>query len=499
MSLWDPILDGPSKHQTFGQLLCRGMCDLSGRGALTADLRQMVRAGRVAEAIAEAKDSDYSEGIGFGAIAAEQANLGDIAGALDTAELITDHDNRATAMIDIAETCRRASDTAAADTALAKAFEAARKIRGVGWRHWRARCLAKIGLVKHRLGQPDAARRFCRLALDVATKQRGETRNQTLGDVVRAFCLIGDVESAAMAIQEMDQEGPRSWAVAVLAATYVAGNQVEVGLKALADVSPHARSRAMVEAGRMLARPRSNSDVEELRRDLPEIDQLRLLVGYGSALQDLGRYAEAAQAQQTALELSKQCGGAVDLPRCGSHSETIAEDLALNLARTERYRDAIEIAGLITDASDSNRTLETICVCQAERGDLEGFRQTLARIDDAGTQVRALATGAAAMVSAAATGSGQLEAFSALKQRSAARKTAEKLIHESLQLARRIPPSFERDTAFLWIAVAAKAAGVFDAAAAASLMIQDRPTVELACEAIDRIETPFLASWQSTP
>ena len=194
----------------------------------------------------------------------------------------------------------------------------------------------------------------------------------------------------------------------------------------------------------------------------------------------------------------EQCGGAGDLPHSDSHAERIAEDLALNLARTERYQDALNIADLIIEARASNRTLQTICVCQAERGDLEAFRQTLARIDDRGTQSRALATGAAAMVSAAATGSGQLEAFSALKQQSAARKKAETLIDESLQLARRIPPSCERDAAFLWIVVAATAAGAFDAAAAASLMIQDHPTVELACEAIDRIETPFLVRSPST-
>lgn len=147
MNLWDPVLDEPSKHETFGERLVGQMISRQSRLRYEANLEQMVRGGRVPEAVAEAQASTYAPAIGLTAISNEQARQGNLAEAVATAKLINDPHGRAEAFIRIAETRRRANDPGAAGTALEEATGAARKIRGALSAHWRARTLAKIGLV----------------------------------------------------------------------------------------------------------------------------------------------------------------------------------------------------------------------------------------------------------------------------------------------------------------------------------------------------------------
>ena len=77
MSLWDPVLDGPSKHETFAQRLIREIHQVGGRTrfAIEAELRGMVCEGRLDAAMEEASTSSLAPGISLGAIATEQARL----------------------------------------------------------------------------------------------------------------------------------------------------------------------------------------------------------------------------------------------------------------------------------------------------------------------------------------------------------------------------------------------------------------------------------------
>jgi hypothetical protein len=132
MSLWDPVLDGPSKHETFQQRNIRRFARWAEgtRWAVEDKLKAMVRAGRDDDAIAEARTCNLNPCICLSAIAAEQARLGRAARALLTTETIADPEARAGALLDVAEECRRSGDHAAADAALASASAAATKVRG---------------------------------------------------------------------------------------------------------------------------------------------------------------------------------------------------------------------------------------------------------------------------------------------------------------------------------------------------------------------------------
>jgi len=219
MSLWDPVLDGASKYETFIQRIVREVYQVGCRRRLSivAEFRALVREGRVDAAMEEARTSSLTPGSSLGAIATEQARLSDVAGALATVRMVEEPEARAGIMVENAEVCAWSSEPVAAEVALTEATTATKKIRGEAWRHWHARRFAEIGMARFRLGQHEAARRACRLAFSVADGQRDETRNQTLGDVVRASCLAEDTETAAAAIQHMSPGGCRDRAIGRLA------------------------------------------------------------------------------------------------------------------------------------------------------------------------------------------------------------------------------------------------------------------------------------------
>ena len=502
MSLWDPVLYEPSKNHTFGDLIARKIRDLQGRWCLETELRQMVRAGHVAEAVVKARTSDYRASIGLGAIAVEQALLGDAGGASATAKLIADACDRSRTLIDVAEIFRRASSEDKADAALTEAVVAAGKIHGVGSEHWRARSFAEIGLARHRLSQAEEAQDKCRLALTIAKARRGETRDQTLGDVARGLCMIGDLETAAVAIHEIRQDGHRQRAVATLAAAYLASRRLSTALKLLAGLQPFARFDALRQAGRLLGQPTQTPDVQKLLRDLPELDRLGVLIGYGSALQDLGLYGQAAESQQAALELARRCMASQGLPQAQRHTVSITKDLALNLARDGRFQSALDVSNLITETADKTWTVKAIAVCQAEAGDLEAFRHTIATLESTADQASALATGAAALVGAAVVRASQRKGNVTAMQELASKRKAEPMISESLRLARQVPQSVKRDALLLWVTVAAITAGTFEAAMAAALLIRDDEACHLAAKAINKLPTAgceeILAAEEST-
>lgn len=493
MSLWDPVLDGPSKHETFAQRLVREIYQVGGRTrfAVEAELRAMVRDGRLDAAMEEASTSSLAPAVSLRAIATEQARLGDVACAVATARNVEEPDARAGIMVEIASIRSRASDPVTAEAALTEATAAAGKIRGKGWRHWRARRYAEIGLAKFRLGQQEAAGDACRLALKVAQGQRNATRDQTLADVVRAACLAEDTATAAAAIQFIGPGGYRDRSVGKLAGGLVIAGRVDEGLELLENLNPAVRFECLLWTGRMLTRPIHTARAEDLRHRLPELDYLGILVGQGTALQDLGRYAEAAEKQRAALKALRKLKAAGVRPHKQSLADNIAKDLALNLARIANYESASAVVGEIINPSERRCTMTSICVGAAEAGDLATVRKMSSRLGSLEDTAKALAMSAAAFVSSATTPREE-GVISEVVRELAARRTSEALIDEAIQLTRQVPAEVTRD-ALLWMIVGASTkVGLIDAALAAALLIKDSATSDYAMRVIDDLPTPCL-------
>lgn len=323
--------------------------------------------------------------------------------------------------------------------------------------------------------------------MDIAQKQKGDVRDQTVGDVVCALSLVGDLDTALAAASTIQQLGSAHLTRVSLAAVMIARQQLEAAIDLLEEVHPTFRLRAFELAGRLSTVLAPVDWIDQLCERLPDADRLGILVGYGSALQDRGQYAEAAKVQQDALDLCRSPRSPSAEPVDRTRTESITEDLAVNLARIGESASALTAASLLKDVSAKNRVIEHICVCRAEKGDLQGFRTTLALLSSNVCRAATIATSAAALACTFPDTRARWPESPAGEQTRSARQLVEELIRESIQVARQSLDGEEKDQALWRIASAAKVAGFPDAAFAAVLLIQDPHTREIALDAATQL------------
>jgi hypothetical protein len=121
-----------------------------------------------------------------------------------------------------------------------------------------------------------------------------------------------------------------------------------------------------------------------------------------------------------------------------------------------------------------------MCVCAAEAGDLEAFRRTLGRLEQSEDQAEAIAFGAAALVAFTDQAGSSVPRMRGLELSSA----ASELIGESLQAARAITRTADRDSALWQIVPAASLARSNEVALVAGRMIKDPEARREASEAL---------------
>lgn len=474
---------GRSKHETFGQRLCRDMLRWGRERSTLDELMELARAGRPDEAVCEAQrlHSALEADLCLSAIAGEQACSGDSDGARSTVRFIGDSLRRAEAYTRVAEERNRQRDSEGALAALADALLAAKHVRG---KIWRALTLGKIALVQVNAGASQDARATCQAALQAATTSRAEGRDQPLARIVKAMCLCGELERAAATLELVTAPGSRASATCELALALVAQGDTEDGFALLADVGPVWRFDAMRSIGERLAAAKETSQLESLCGKVAAPDKLGLLIGSASFFQDSGQFRKALVPQRLSLGLAQELQG----PPLGPEASVshIAADLALNLARTGQYDNAIRATELVAKPQERARIRREICVCQAEAGDIEAARETAESLSLGEGRAKAISSIAAVL---GEDGHRRMRVgASGAKMQGAAKckRMAEELMSASLQLARRIEDPTDWEVTFLWITTAAMKAHTYEAAAAAALMIRDSETQREAWRIIER-------------
>jgi tetratricopeptide (TPR) repeat protein len=496
---FDAISLEPRQDVAFGEKLVLEMLAVSGsheRKRYEAEIKKLVRTGHYEEAIQAAHASTVRASVGLKLIAVELAQAGDITKALSVVPLVLDPDCQAESLVGIAEACRRRSCSEEADSALTRALTAAKKIRGEGWRHWRAMRLADIGVARWRLGQKDLAQTMCHSAQELAETAHNEVWFQTVPITVAALCQIGDLVAASAAVDRMKSRGGYPGAVrdavGTLAAGFVAEHRVDEALALLAGQTPGDRFASMRLAGRRLACPMQAPWVKEVLSLLPGLERIAVCVGFASALQHLGQFKEAAIFQQQAVVLSKQTAEVAALPENLAMPASVAGDFALNLARSGQFADTPSVIKLVKD-SDRHRVLREIAILHVQVGDLQAFREAVSALSGDYGQAEALAGGAAALVAAAgqsmaiADKSSPEKRLEAIRNEPDATRAAEELLQESFQLACRVSEKDSRDRLFWWIATAATVASRDAVAGAALSSILDLETRKLAEHCVARL------------
>lgn len=498
MSMLMPMARHISQHETFSQRLCRDMASW-GREARPSDgFLEQVKSGRSDEAVQKAQHlaDPTKRWICLAAISKEQAASGDLERAHSTARLINDNLSRAHAWIDIAKERKQQGDLGGAVAELTEALSAAKRVRD---KSWRAVTLADIAVVQASSNAPlEDTRETCQAAIQASLALPAEERIQPLQCVVTAMCLCGDLEDAAAVVDLTRASGGVGRAASTLGAALMFQGDIQRGLTMLDDVAPSLRFEAMRSVAYRLTASNDMNRLAAVCAGRSNSDRLGLALGQGSYLQESGRFREAIEPLQMALDIvlqrlevpyAQQVSGtcptaAIRTGRnCrsefhGPSAADIRADLALNHARLGQFDEAWAIADSIAEPATQRRTHREICVCQAEACDYDAARTRCMSLVMDSDRAQVLASIAAVLETnryrRLTSPLGDLD----VRGGRPSKKTVQDLLDESIRLAGTVEDICDRHVSLLWTATAATVCGVYEAAAAIAFMFKDHPELE---------------------
>ena len=329
---------------------------------------------------AETIDRDSYRAHALREIATAQAQAGEFAAALETAETIDRDSYRAHALREIATALAKAGEQAGARSTFVAALETAGEIAGeIDDARTRAVALAETAAAQAEAGELAAARGTFAAALELAGEiEDAGSGASALGEIAAAQAQMGELAPALEMAGEIDDEWWRAWALKAIAAAKAKAGELE-GARATFAAAPEAAGEIDDEWSRasaleaIAAAQAKAGELEGARATFAAaLELVREIEDEWSRASALNAIA-AAQAQ--AGEFARALGTAAAIDREPQRAWALGT-IAAAQAQAGELRGALQTAGGIHRMASREKALRAIAAAQVQAGDFTGALET---------------------------------------------------------------------------------------------------------------------------